>query len=184
MRKTIVVLAVANLSIFAFSAVAGQAVGLHMDAANGFRIQSPPGWGPAPLVGRMAWHFASKNGTELPDCSVIVTQDPSFAILGAQEYIDSQSQDRVKQLLSLNFDNPKIGLWEPEFWLGGQKAIHYVYTGEINGFKQTSLVTQTVRAGRLYTFSCNAPSNRFPYLYKDMLQLAGTFDFIKNSIKQ
>lgn len=149
----------------------------YVDAKNQFRITAPKGWGAAPLSGRMVWHVAANGGTELPDCGVIVSQDSSFSILGNDRYINSQSKEKLKGILSLNFQNVVIGNWEPNFRLGGQRALHYIYTGTIEGERQTTLGIQTVRGGKLYTFSCNAPSAQFPSLYLDLLKVSDTFTF-------
>lgn len=150
----------------------------HTDLENQFRITSPVGWGPAPRIGRMVWHAASKNGTEMPDCGVIVSQDSSFASSGLDAFIEAQTQEQVKQLLSLNFSDIVIGTFERNFQLGGQRALHYIYSGTLNGERQTSMNIQTVRGDKLYTLGCNAPANQFPPLYLEFLRIADSFAFI------
>jgi hypothetical protein len=151
---------------------------VHLDRTNEFQLTVPSGWGDAPKVGRIVWHSAAQGGTALPDCSVIVTQDASFALLTVDQFIASQSREQALQLLSISFKNPRIVLWEPNFRLGGQRALHYIYSGELDGAQQASMVLQTTHAGRLYTFSCNAPADQFPLLYTDLLHVADSFAFV------
>lgn len=150
----------------------------HVDAKNGFSIQSPQGWGPAPVSGRLVWHAASSDGTQMPDCSVIVTQDVSFAALSADDFIEGQTQDALVQALSLGFADVKLGVWEPNHRMGGQRALHVVYAGTLDGQRQMSLMSQTIRDGRLYTFACNAEARAFPGLYAELLHIMDTFEFV------
>ena len=149
----------------------------HVDHTNQFRIAQPRGWGAAPLAGRIVWHVASNGGTEQPDCGVIVSQDWSFAATGVDGYIRGQSREGVKEMLSMNFTDVVIGHWEPNFTLAGQRALHQIYTGTIDGRRQTTMNIQTVRGNKLYTFFCNAPADKFPLIYLDLLKVSDTFAF-------
>lgn len=150
----------------------------HRDDVNGFRVTAPADWGSAPIEGRMVWHIASEGGTAMPDCGIIVTADWSMAQLSPDEFIDSQSEAQLKKLLSLNFDDVAIGYWEPNFRLGDRAALHYIYSGTLDGVRQTSLGLQTVRAGKLFTFFCNAPSGSFHGMYTNLLSIADSFSFL------
>lgn len=126
----------------------------------------------------MVWHVAARNGTALPDCGVIVTQDVAFKMLSVDQYVATQSKQKVLAMLALNFGDPLIGAWEPDFRLGGQRALHYIYSGTLDDRRQTTMIWQTTRNGRLYTFSCNTDAEQFPLVYTDLLHLADTFAFV------
>lgn len=159
--------------------------GTYTDPANDFRITAPEGWAAAPMERHMVWHVASEGGTKMPDCGVIATADWSMTHLTPEEYIESQNEAQLKKALGLNFTDVVIGYWEPNFRLGGQSALHYVYSGTLDGLRQTSLGLQTVRAGKLYTFFCNAPSDKFSSSYADLLAIADSFAFLPtNTIEQ
>ncbi|MBJ6985753.1 hypothetical protein [Luteimonas sp. MC1750] len=142
-----------------------------------FYVATPDGWGEAPLVGRMAWHVASNGGTEQPDCGVIVSKDASFLAAGADGYIDNQSKEQLKEMLSLNFQDVVIGSWNTNSELGGQRALQHVYSGSMDGERQTTMTIQTVREDRLYSFFCNAPADVFPTIYLKLLRVSDTFSF-------
>lgn len=125
----------------------------------------------------MVWHSARNGGTEMPDCGVIVNADRSFVGLSNDDYIRSQSEAQLAKLLALNFADVKIGLFEPRSSLGKQRSLHYIYTGVLDGKKQTSLGFQTIYRQRLYTFFCNATADEFSYLYADLLAIADSLSF-------
>jgi hypothetical protein len=150
----------------------------HLDGVNGFRVTVPAGWGDSQLVGRIVWHVAAQGGSALPDCSVIVTADAAFALQTVDQFIASQTREQMLQLLAISFKDPRIVLWEPNFQLGGQRALLVIYTGELDGSKQATMVMQTTRVGRLYTFSCNAAADQFPIHYADLLHVADSFEFV------
>jgi len=143
-----------------------------------FEVSAPDGWGAAPLVGRMKWHVASDNGTALPDCLIIVTEDWSFQVISIDDYIENQSEAQFVKMASVMMSDVVVGVWEEDFRLGGQRALHIVYSATVDGVRQTSFSTQTIRSGKLYSFACNASDNDFPFVYADLLKIADTFMFV------
>ncbi len=177
MKKIITIFTV--FSILNTTAVFATLLQTYTDVKNGFSIKSPKDWGPVPLERNVNWHVARNNGTELPDCNIIVTKDWAFALVSAEKYANSQSQEKIKKMLSLSYGDVKIGNWEPNFHIGGEKALHYISSGTSDGFKLTSVTIQTIRNSRLYTLTCNAPSDDFPLMYVDLLHILDTFKFVK-----
>ncbi len=154
---------------------------IHTDSTNGFNVTTPEGWSDIDLAGRMVWHVASNNGTELPDCGVIITDDWSFAALTQEEYVSSQSEAQLKKLFSLNFSDVAIGLWEPNFPFAETTALHYIVSGTSDNFRQTSMSFQIIHDRKLYTLFCNAPAGKFPNLYLDLLGVADSFSFLQSN---
>jgi hypothetical protein len=148
-----------------------------IETESDFQLSKPEGWGDAPLSGRMVWHVASKYGTSTPACSVVATADPSFEITSIDEYIRNQSEEKIVKLASMNMANVSVGNWEPNFELGGQRALHFIYSATVDGNRMSNLIIQTIRSGKLFTFSCNATADEFMHVYADLLKIADTFQF-------
>lgn len=154
---------------------------LYTDPINEFRVVVPDEWGDAPVDGRMVWNIASENGTVEPACNVRVATDWSYAGLTPEKFVESQSEDQFKKILSTHIDDLRVGVWDANYRFGGQVAIQYVYTGTLDGIRKASLGLQTVYSGRLYTFTCIAPANEFPNIYLDLLAIAESFSFTSST---
>ena len=148
------------------------------DVGPGFEVSTPDGWGDAPLLGRMKWHVASNGGTTNPDCFVIVTEDWSFEVTPLEDYINTQTEEHFVEVASMLLSDVVVGVREENFNLGGQRAIHIVYSSTVDGIRQTSFSTQTIRSGKLYTFGCNDMVDNFPLVYADLLKIQDSFQFV------
>lgn len=150
----------------------------HIDQQHGFRVIIPDGWGTAPVAGRMVWHVADEQGSSMPDCSVVVSDDAEYSVLSADKYIQYADEQKVKKGMTLVFQDVVIGVWETGYRLGGAPALHYIFSGTLNDVRQTSLVLQTVRNRKLYTFTCNDEVMRFPFTRPQLMAVAESFSFI------
>ncbi len=144
----------------------------------GFAVSMPEGWGDAPLLGRMKWHVASNNGTTNPDCFVVVTEDWSFEETPIEDYIATQTEEHFVEMASTMMSDVVVVVREENFDLGGQRAVHIVYSATVDGIPQASFTTQTIRSGKLYNFGCNAMVNNFPLVYADLLRIQESFKFV------
>jgi hypothetical protein len=159
-------------------------VKISSDNTIDFRVSTPEGWAAAPLSGRMNWHVASTNGTELPDCGVIVTAHPGMASISNEEYIRAQNEQDFLKLVSASADDVRIGKWETDYELGKQRALHIIYSATIDGVRLSNLTIQTLHESKLYTFFCNAPLDEFPFIYADLLKVADSFEFVTDGGNQ
>ena len=148
------------------------------DVGPGFEVSTPDGWDDAPLLGRMKWHVASNGGTTNPDCFVIVTEDWSFEVTPLDDYIKNQTEEHFVEVASVLMSDVVVVVREENFELGGQRAIHIVYSSTVDGIRQASFSTQTIRSGKLYTFGCNDMVDNFPLVYADLLKIQDSFQFV------
>ena len=142
-----------------------------------FRICQPNVWGDMPLSGRIVWHSTPVNDKEGIDCGVMVTKDSSFDILDNDSYAEHMTPQEMVKSADAFLENMKISIWEKDHKLSGKKALHFVYTAEMNGIKQATFGMQTINNGALYSFFCNAPPATMTRKYKDFLDIADTFRF-------
>lgn len=159
-------------------AIAGDTGIVVRNIENRFKIEVPNGWGAVETSSELVWDVASNNGTSLPECNIKVTKNPAFSIISNGEYIKTQSVTRMKRILSMYYHNVSFGVWETDWSFGNQRALHYVYTGTRNGNIFGSIGIQTVRFGRLYTFTCNALGSQLPNVYTNLIDIANTFEFL------
>lgn len=144
----------------------------------GFVVSTPEGWGDAPLLGRMKWHIAANDGTSNPDCFVIVTEDWSFEVTPLDDYIKTQTKEHLVEVASTMMSDVVVDVREDNFELGGQRAVHLVYSATVDSIRLTSFTTQTIRSGKLYTFGCNDMVDSFPLVYVDLLKIQDSFQFV------
>ncbi len=126
----------------------------------------------------MKWHAAANGGTTNPDCFVIVTEDWSFEETSIDDYIRIQTEGHFVEVASVLMSDVVVIVREENFELGGQRAIHIVYSSTVDGIRQASFSTQTIHSGKLYTFGCNDMVDNFPLVYADLLKLQDSFQFV------
>ncbi len=84
---------------------------------------------------------------------VVYSDDYSFKILSNEDYAESLTKEQIQAALEIAYTDLKINIWEPKFHTRFGTITHYVYTGNLNktGQRQTSIISQFIKKGKLYT---------------------------------
>ena len=154
--------------------------GTFKSAPHEFALSYPAHWQSLPkLGGRMAVHVGGSIGKQSASMSVIVSEDESFRIMTTADYLKTVKAKDYLDVASITMSDVKMHRWEPAYKLGEQPALMFVYSGILNGARQSTLTIQTIKNGRLYTLGFNAPSEDFPAVYLELCKIADSFTFHK-----
>ena len=84
---------------------------------------------------------------------VIYSDDYSFKVLSNKDYAESLTKDQILSALEISYTDIKINIWEPKFHTKFGTLTHFVYTGNLieTGERQTSIISQFINSGKLYT---------------------------------
>lgn len=144
---------------------------LFNDSEYGFVIRIPE-----------SWYFDHEEGYALtaiaPDdsrlCTVRQTTDVSFQITTTDELIAQTTPSQVLAMATIGYNNSRVHVHQ-EDRLGDQKALHYVYSGEVDNQYIATAVFQTINGGNLFTLSCLGPVELFSFDYLQFRMIADTF---------
>lgn len=143
-----------------------------------FSIAYPAAWRSLPkLNDRMVLHVGGQLATHTASMNVIVTEDKSFRLMTSQDYLARVKQSDFLQVASMSMSDLKVHRWETKYEIGKQPALMFIYSGTLNGQRQATLTTQTIRNGRLYTVAFNAQADEFPAIYAELVQILDSFHF-------
>jgi hypothetical protein len=84
---------------------------------------------------------------------IVYSNDFTFKIITNKEFAESLTKDKILSALEVLYTNLKINIWEPKFDTKFGTLNHVVYSGNLieTGERQTSIISQFIRNGKLYT---------------------------------
>lgn len=84
---------------------------------------------------------------------VVYSDDYSFKVLSNKDYAESLTKEQMLSALEISYADLKINIWEPKFHTKFGTLTHFVYTGNLieTGERQTSIISQFINGGKLYT---------------------------------
>jgi hypothetical protein len=84
---------------------------------------------------------------------IVFSDDYSFKVLSNEDFAENQKKEQMLSALEILYDEIKINIWEPKFHTKFGTLTHFVYTGNLieTGNRQTSIISQFIKNGKLYT---------------------------------
>jgi len=145
-----------------------------------FEISYPATWQPLPKLGaRMILHVGGPIGDQSASMNIIVSEDESFRVMKVDDYLKAVKQKDFLDVASMTMADVKMHRWETKYEIGGQPALMFIYSGILEGQRQSTLTIQTISSGRLYTVTFNASAEDFPVIYLELKQIFDSFRFMK-----
>ena len=148
--------------------------------AHKFEISYPADWQPLPkLGGRMVVHVGGRIGEHTASMNAIVSEDESFRVMKTEDYLKTVKQKDFLDIALMSMSDLKMHRWETKYEVGGQAALMFIYSGILDGQRQSTLTAQIIKDGRLYTVAFNAPAEDFPVIYLELKHILDSFRFTK-----
>lgn len=148
--------------------------------AHKFEISYPAAWQPLPKLGaRMVVHVGGRVGDHTASMNAIVSEDESFRVTKIEDYLKTAKPKDFLDIASMSMSDVKMHRWETKYEIGGQAALMFIYSGVLDGERQSTLTAQTIKDGRLYTVAFNAPTQDFPVIYLELKHILDSLRFIK-----
>jgi hypothetical protein len=112
---------------------------------------------------------------------IIYNDDWSFKTFTNSEYSKAVSKDQIISALGIAYEDIEINIWSPEFLTKSGSVFHSVYTGKLieTGERQTSIIAQFIKNGKLYTIKGISYPEDFKELYSIILNVYDTISFEK-----
>lgn len=112
---------------------------------------------------------------------IIYNDDWSFKTFTNSEYSKAVSKDQIISALGIAYEDIEINIWSPEFLTKSGSVFHSVYTGKLieTGERQTSIIAQFIKNGKLYTIKGISYPEDFKELYSILLNVFDTISFEK-----
>ena len=83
--------------------------------------------------------------------------------------------------LGITYEDIEINIWNTDFLTKSGSVFHVVYTGKLieTGERQTSIIAQFIRNGKLYTIKGTSYPENFKELYSILLKVYDSIHFEK-----
>lgn len=110
---------------------------------------------------------------------VLYNDDYSFKVISNKDYAEGQKKERVLSGLEILYTDLKINIWEPKFHTKFGTLTHFVYTGNLieTGDRQTSIISQFIYKGKLYTIRSICLPDDFREFHKIMRDVYDSIKF-------
>ena len=112
---------------------------------------------------------------------IIYNDDWSFKTFSNSEYSKAVSKKDMVAALGIVYEDIEINIWNPDFLTKSGSVFHVVYTGKLieTGERQTSIIAQFIKNGKLYTIKGISYPEDFKELYSILLNVYDTIAFKK-----
>jgi hypothetical protein len=112
---------------------------------------------------------------------ITYNDDWSFKTFSNSEYSKAVSKEAMVSALGIAYEDVEINIWNPDFITKSGSVFHVVYTGQLieTGERQTSIIAQFIKNGKLYTFKGISYPEDFKVLYSTLLKVYDSILFKK-----
>lgn len=112
---------------------------------------------------------------------ITYNDDWSFKTFSNSEYSKAVTKEAMVSALGIAYEDVEINIWNPDFITKSGSVFHVVYTGQLieTGERQTSIIAQFIKNGKLYTIKGISYPEDFKVLYSILLKVYDSIHFEK-----